>query len=302
MSKQLEENKPFSLDIPRMGYFILYKSPGKDVFGRTIISTQKKAGIPEEDAQYTHVEVSGGGQWAVKVTPPKIAVTNILETYKGRHVKIVRFKGYDGPDGDKKRCKVAFWAGEIMITDASGNRRLRRNTSDTTVTWANIDTGSEANATYYVYAVADASATTFTVMISTNATTPTGATFYRKIGSFINVAGDISKKSISDDLYVTDGSIKGWAKFSPSDGSIIASYNVTSVSKNSTGSYTITWAIDFADADYCIVISNSTNSTVIPGTVTAQSAGACTIGFGILPNGAAADPSTAVYIAAFGRQ
>lgn len=99
--------KNFSLDIPRMGYFILYKSPGKDLFGRQIISAQKKYGHSEEDSQYTHVEVSGGGQWAVKVTPPKIEVTDILKTYKGRHIKIVKFKGYDG---NLKRYKVAFWA------------------------------------------------------------------------------------------------------------------------------------------------------------------------------------------------
>jgi len=78
-------------------------------------------------------------------------------------------------------------AGEIMIPDASGNLKLRRNPSDTTVTWADIDTGAEAGSTtYYVYAVGDATATTFTVTISTNSSTPTGKTFYRRIGSFYN--------------------------------------------------------------------------------------------------------------------
>lgn len=80
-------------------------------------------------------------------------------------------------------------AGELYIGDASGNGAYRQNTSDTTVTWTNIDTSSEANSTvYYVYAVADSAATTFTVVISANATTPTGCTYYRLIGTFYNDA------------------------------------------------------------------------------------------------------------------
>lgn len=80
-------------------------------------------------------------------------------------------------------------SGEIAIPDVSGNLRFRKNTSDTTVTWADIDTGAEAGSTiYYVYAVADAAGTTFTIIISTNATTPTGCTFYRLIGTFYNNA------------------------------------------------------------------------------------------------------------------
>jgi hypothetical protein len=81
-------------------------------------------------------------------------------------------------------------SGVLVVSDASGNTRIRRNPSDTTVTWAMIDTGSEANSTqYYLYAVADAAATTFTVMISASASAPTGATFYRKIGWFYNNSG-----------------------------------------------------------------------------------------------------------------
>jgi len=88
---------------------------------------------------------------------------------------------------DVAEIKVA--AGMIAIPDASGNVRWRRNTAETTVNWANIDTGAEGNATqYYIYARADSAATTFTVIISTNATTPTGGTFYRLIGQFYNNA------------------------------------------------------------------------------------------------------------------
>jgi hypothetical protein len=100
----------------------------------------------------------------------------------------------------KDAVEIYVRSGEITLYDASGNSAFRVNTADTNVGWANIDTGSEANSTiYYVYAVADASGTTFTVVISTNATTPTGATYYKKIGSFNNNgSGDIDRWSVTN--------------------------------------------------------------------------------------------------------
>lgn len=133
----------------------------------------------EIEAVETFVGPTGGGAQAYSES-----LTNLLYNYK--EGCCVDYKG---------AADLYVRSGEIMVTDASGNRRLRRNTSDTTVTWANIDTGSEATSTvYYVYAVADASATTFTVMVSTNATTPTGATFFKLIGTFYNnSAGNIER-------------------------------------------------------------------------------------------------------------
>lgn len=139
----------------------------------------------EIEAQQTFEGPTGGGAQSYSTS-----ITDLLSSY--RRGCSVEYKG---------NADLYVRAGEIMITDASGNRRLRRNTSDTTVNWANIDTGSEANSTvYYVYAVADSNATTFTVVISTNATTPTGCTFYKLIGMFynnssgnINIVGNLPK-------------------------------------------------------------------------------------------------------------
>jgi hypothetical protein len=85
-------------------------------------------------------------------------------------------------------------AGDVMISNAAGTvRKMRSNTSATTVTWSDIDTGAEANSTvYYYYAVADTDIDGFTILISASSTTPTGATYYRKLGSFYNnSSGDI---------------------------------------------------------------------------------------------------------------
>lgn len=147
-------------------------------------------------------------------------------------------------------------AGEVSISDASGNLRLRRNTSDLTLTWANIDTGVEANATYYVYVAADAGGTGFVGVISLSSTTPTGFTFYRRIGSFVNAAGDVTITSITnDDESLNDvQKIKGWVQCNAAT-AIQGSYNVASVTDTGTGDYLINWATDFANDDYAVTAS-----------------------------------------------
>lgn len=85
-------------------------------------------------------------------------------------------------------------AGEIAIPNSDGSVvRYRRNTSATSVTWSDIDTGVEASSTqYYVWAIADSDVTTFTIKISTSSSAPSSATYYRKIGYFYNnSSGDI---------------------------------------------------------------------------------------------------------------
>lgn len=91
--------------------------------------------------------------------------------------------------------------GEVTCSNSAGTlRKFRANTSATTVTWTNIDTGAEANSTtYYVYAVADADATTATFKISVNSTTPTGATYYKRLGSFYNNSSGDMESVTNDD-------------------------------------------------------------------------------------------------------
>ena len=85
-------------------------------------------------------------------------------------------------------ASVGVATGEVVCSNTAGSlRQFRKNTSALTLTWANIDAGAEASSTqYYVYAVADADSANFTALISTNASTPTGATYFKKIGSFYN--------------------------------------------------------------------------------------------------------------------
>lgn len=77
-------------------------------------------------------------------------------------------------------------AGEVMCSNIDGSvRKMRQNASATSVGWANIDTGTQsASTTYYVYAVGNAAGGGFTILISLSATTLTGATCYKQLGSF----------------------------------------------------------------------------------------------------------------------
>lgn len=115
--------------------------------------------------------------------------------------------------GYRKGCKISFAStstltvgtGEVFLSNSDGTLfKMKRNTSTTTVQWSDIDTGAEASdTTYYVYAVADTSDTTFTVKISTSSSAPSGVTYYRRLGSFYNNSssnityGDI----VNDDNY-----------------------------------------------------------------------------------------------------
>ena len=91
---------------------------------------------------------------------------------------------------------VTIAIGEVMCSNSAGTiRRMRKNPATTVLTWANIDTGVEANDTYYVYAVCDADADTFTGVISLNSTTPSGVTYFKRLSTFLNSSGDIQNDS-----------------------------------------------------------------------------------------------------------
>ena len=66
-------------------------------------------------------------------------------------------------------------AGEAVLENSAGSRfAFRRNTASVTLAAANIDVGSVAAATYYIYALGNGVATTAPLMFSTNASMPSG--------------------------------------------------------------------------------------------------------------------------------
>lgn len=92
-------------------------------------------------------------------------------------------------------------AGTVLITDSGASQRLmRRNTVDTNVTGANLDTGGPALATstrYYVYADGDSASTASAFVLSTNGTSPSGKTRYFLLGRFdTDGSGNIIENSV----------------------------------------------------------------------------------------------------------
>lgn len=99
-----------NLNIPRMGYFILYKHTG-DLFGRAIEKRQQLAGIAPDLACFSHIEVSGGEEYAINISPPVSKLVKITEAHKDRYIKIVRYKNavYE----QKGRYKVAYFSATL---------------------------------------------------------------------------------------------------------------------------------------------------------------------------------------------
>lgn len=130
-------------------------------------------------------------QWA-KTMPASTSLINDLDTLIGTNNEAL-----DRMLSNYRRGAIVQYAsastlsvtaGEVSCSNSGGTvRRFRANTSATTVTWSDIDTGSESSSTtYYVWAVADTDATTFTVTISTSNTAPNSKTYYALLGSFYN--------------------------------------------------------------------------------------------------------------------
>lgn len=109
-------------------------------------------------------------------------------------------------------CKISYTSassvtiatGEVACANAGDTiHKMRQNTSVVALDLTTkLDTGSEANSTrYYVYAIGDADATTFTGIISASASAPTGAnyTYFKQLGSFYNnSSGNIDEDSVNN--------------------------------------------------------------------------------------------------------
>jgi hypothetical protein len=75
------------------------------------------------------------------------------------------------------------------------------------------------------------------------------------------VAQTISNGTVStSSANVIRGSARAWVQFAGASGTIAASYNVSSVTRSSTGVYSIAFTNALADANYCATTAVSTSS------------------------------------------
>jgi len=94
-----------NLDDLKMGYFLVFKG-GDSLISRVIKKEQREVGIEDDDAEFTHVEISGGGPWSIGALWPRSKIINIQKSYRGRFTKVVRYREYGD---DNKRYKVSFF-------------------------------------------------------------------------------------------------------------------------------------------------------------------------------------------------
>ena len=95
-----------------------------------------------------------------------------------------------GESGTTDEVYVGAFAG--IISNVAGSvRKNRVKSSVTTLTAADLDTGSMAVGYYYIYATADAAASTPVFKFSASASAPTGYTNYKRIGWFYNETASV---------------------------------------------------------------------------------------------------------------
>lgn len=149
--------------------------------------------------------------------------------------------------------------GSVTVSNSDGSIRLMLyNSTNTTVTWADIDTGAEASGTtYYVYAIAaSASATAATFKISANSTSPSGITYWKKIGSFYNDgSSNIDRSQIFSEPYGTATNDASGAKM------VTAIYDYASSSSSFTNK---TGALKIAYGSVSVGASSSASITNLP--------------------------------------
>ena len=124
------------------------------------------------------------------------------------------------------------------------------------------------------------------------------------------MAGTIVANTLNTDtaggIYTTNnaylGIAKAWVNFNPSSGSIVInnSFNVSSVTYNSTGNYTVNFATSMANANY--VIAGISDQTLSSGSfhyenIFSATAAGFTIQASNISNGAAVvNPTTVRYM------
>ena len=241
-------------------------------------------------------QVSASDQWAVS-KPAGTDQAADIDSYIGINNAALDRLVYTYRQG----CKIVYASastltvetGALALPNSAGTVvRWRRNTSSTTVAWTNIDTGSEASSTtYYVYAVADTDATTFTIKISTNSATPTGCTYYRRLGYFYNDASSNITQIVNDNNAGDIAFVKGQGNYYKIDSG--------SCSTSQGNPASVSFSFTFASAPIVVTAPNEGGSQVDDHGVEANVSNITTTGCTILNS--RRNGGTTVYWVAIGQ-
>ncbi|MHA1754542.1 MAG: hypothetical protein ACTSYR_03385 [Candidatus Odinarchaeia archaeon] len=104
----------FNLDIPKMGYFIVYKrQEGFHPLEHLIYKEQINEGFSKEDSEYTHVETIIAGNETINHSFPIARRKKFAKKSKGRYIKIV---AYNDENYNVLRYKVSTFAASLNNT------------------------------------------------------------------------------------------------------------------------------------------------------------------------------------------
>ena len=159
--------------------------------------------------------------------------------------------------------------GGVMVSNADASVRLMlAKTSATTLSWTDLDTGSEATSTtYYVYSIASATTdTTQAYKISTSSSAPNGVTYYVRLGSFYNDASGNITNIVNDNFQVRSYD-SGWFAVAAS-----TAYTKTH-NLGTTKIFTLVFFSPTADGSGEVTV-NTLTDTAIGGSGSSAAAGA----------------------------
>ena len=143
----------------------------------------------EGDAEMTPRQRLTSAPYAFRAAEADSSVTSPLDPIAAEYRRNCTLVPVEGDYNS-----VTVLEGTLAIPNETGDDiRVRKNAASTIIDWSDIDgvsTPDDPDTQYYVYAVADAPGTDFTFLISTSTTTPSVATYYRKIGYFYNDSSD----------------------------------------------------------------------------------------------------------------
>jgi len=199
-------------------------------------------------------------QWTVgdpQGTESSGTIDNIMRINQAAQDRLLYNYRYGATVVPNSVSSVDVLAGNLSLPNSAGTVvRYGHNTTTVNVPWSVLDTGSEESSkTYYVWAVLDADATTFTIKTSLSSSAPASSTYYRKLGRFYNNASSSIENVTSfrnDDGNKHRDIIDGWVNYNGVSNTINNSYNVSSVTDNGTGDYSINWTTAFANANYAV--------------------------------------------------
>ena len=156
------------------------------------------------------------------------------------HIAIVS----DGTDYD------IYFDGSRLTTDAGDSRQI--NSNDTFIIGAELDSGPSTG-NYFSGYIDD-------FRITNGVARYTGASFTLPT-THLTSEGDVNKhivvNSDADGVAVGTGGInqariaKAWANIDMAAASILGSYNVSSITDNATGDFTVTYSTAMSDSNYC---------------------------------------------------